>query len=170
MGNPRPAPTTDMTGDTTMAEATDTTRAPDARPASNPHLDPLPYAHLDIVGRGADEYCAGGAMLAELTRGWVETRPAADAMGDAEREALGEAATAHEERQLAEMACPSQDLGEVAAKLAYALRLGWHAMSGNGPYGDASLSFIGMALSDVILLREAEAQRRHKDRPAGRAS
>jgi hypothetical protein len=48
----------------------------------------------------------------------------------------------------------------VALKLAYALRVGWHDLHGRSTDGDAALALLGTALSDVVLLREAEAQRR----------
>jgi hypothetical protein len=69
---------------------------------------------------------------------------------------------AAEDHFLNELSTPSQKLGEVAVKLAAAYRTAWWNNHGNGVYGDAALSLIGSALSDLILLREAEVERRRR--------
>jgi hypothetical protein len=73
-----------------------------------------------------------------------------------------------EEQLLGQLAAPSQSLGEVAVKLAYAYRVGWYSMHGNGPYGEGGLALLASSLSAVILLREAEVERRHRIEEDGR--
>jgi hypothetical protein len=119
----------------------------------------LPYAELDILG-GAAGHLAGEAVLADLARAWCDAREEAGALAKADAQALDRLASAEEDRLLGELACPSRGLAEVALKLAYALRVGWHDLHGRSTDGDAALTLLGTALSDVVLLREAEAQRR----------
>ena len=145
-----------------MASATDSTRTPAGQPAYKGRFHELPYRELDLLGAGRDHYIAGNALLAEITRGWAEDRDEAGGLDEAAKEALVKATMAMEEDQLAELAAPSQNLQGVVVKLAYALRAGSWAMHRNGTYADASLAIMGMALSDLILLREAEAQRRYR--------
>ncbi len=143
-----------------MADATDSTCTPNGQPSAAPGV--LPYRDLDILGDGRANYIAGNALLAEITRGWAEDRREAGALDEAAKEALVKVAVAEEDDQLCQLSSPSQDLAGVIVKLAYALRAGNWAMHGNGTYADASLAIMGTALSDLILLREAEARRRSR--------
>ena len=125
--------------------------------------DPLPYGEVDILARGADHYIAGGALLAELVRHAVDTRLDAGEMDKAEAEAAGAAALAEEDDLLGELTAPAQNLTDTMVKLAYAWRVAWWGSHGGvGVYGNTALGLVASALSDVILLREAEAQRRSK--------
>ena len=122
----------------------------------------LPYRELDIVGDGRDHYCAGQAVLAELMGAFVDRRKEAGELDEATAAAMGQAARADERRAVGNLTGPAQDLGDVAVKVAYAFRLGWHTLHDNGPTCDAPLALLGSALSDLVLLREAEAQRRYR--------
>ena len=123
--------------------------------------DDLPYAELDILGAAAG-HLAGEAVLADLTRGWCDAREEDGTLAKADAAALDRFASAGEDRLLGELACPARGLSEVALKLALALRVGWYDLRGASTYGEAALLLLGTALSDVILLREAEARRRAK--------
>ena len=122
----------------------------------------LPYRELDIVGDGRDHHCAGQAVLAELMGAFVDRRKEAGELDEAAAAALDGKARREEVRALGNLTSPAQDLGDVAVKVAYALRLGWHTLHDNGPTCDATLALLGSALADLVLLREAEAQRRYK--------
>jgi hypothetical protein len=150
-----------------MADASDTTgacaRCSDKNPtAPTPHRvpDSLPYADLGIAGDGGDNYLAGAAMLAELTRSLNSRRKEAGEMSQAECDAADEVARRKEDEGLAELTGPAQGLDDVLVKVAYAFRVGWYSMHGNGPYGDAGLALLGSAMSDLVLLREADINRR----------
>ena len=81
---------------------------------------------------------------------------------------MGAAALAKEADLLGELTAPAQNLTDVTVKLAYAWRVAWWGNHGGCTYGTAVLDLVASALSDVILMREAEAQRR--SRIPGRAS
>ena len=125
--------------------------------------DPLPYAEVDVLARESDSYLAGGALLAGLVRQAVDARPDAGGIDKAEAEAAGAAALAKEAALLGELSTPAQSLTDVTVKLVYAWRVAWWGNHGGaGVYGDAALELVASALSDVILMREAELVRRHK--------
>ncbi len=64
----------------------------------------------------------------------------------------------------------SSGLHETTVKLALAMRLGWDRLAGDDGWGPAgAMKLLGIVLSDLILLREAEVQRRYKmgQKPGG---
>ena len=124
--------------------------------------DDLPYRDLDIVGDGRDHHCAGQAVLAELMQTLVDRRKEAGELDAATAAALDGEARREEVRALGNLTAPAQDLGDVAVKVAYAFRAGWHTLHESGPGCDATLALLGSALADIVLLREAEAQRRYR--------
>ena len=135
------------------------------RPSDEPHTPASPcprYTDVDIFDPPGDRYLAGAALLAEIARHGVDRREEAGEIDKAEAEAFVKAASAAEDHFLNELSTPSQKLGEVAVKLAAAYRTAWWNNHGNGVYGAAALSLIGSALSDLILLREAEVERRRR--------
>ena len=68
-----------------------------------------------------------------------------------------------------ELTAPARNLTDVTVKLAYAWRVAWWGNHGGvGVYGDAALELVASALSDVILMREAEVQRRCRIQEDGR--
>ena len=81
---------------------------------------------------------------------------------EAEAEAVVDAALEQERQLLAELSSPGQDLADVVVKLAYAWRCAWWGNHGGGVYDGSVLDLVASALSDVVLMREAEAQRRYK--------
>ena len=110
----------------------------------------LPVTELDILGTeaGPDRIC-GNAILAELT---VHLR---------DEHAVPEREMAFEADQLAEMAAPASNLLKLTTKLAVAVRLGgWTLDSEPGTYGGMLSRILASALSDVIVLRQAEMRRR----------
>ena len=121
----------------------------------------LPYAELDILGAAAG-HLAGEAVLADMAQAWADAREEAGTLAEADAAALKRHALAEEERLLGELAASARGLSEVALKPALAVRTGWYDLRGRSTYGDATLALLGTALSDVVLLREAEAQRRAK--------
>ena len=137
---------------------------PCTAPAAPPRVpDGLPYAEVDILARGADHYIAGGALLAEVVRHVASDRQDRGERPEAGAEGIIDAALEQERQLLAELSSPGQDLADVVVKLAYAWRCAWWGNhSSSGTYGGASLELVASALSDVILMREAEAQRRYK--------
>src|SRR4051812_32236462 len=111
-------------------------------------IQDLPVAEVDILGAedGVD-WVLGNAALAERLSlaGPDETK---------------KAATAIEDEQLLELAAPAGDLLKVAGKLAMAVRLAGWALDSTGGYAAPLTALIGSALSDVIVLRQAELRRR----------
>ncbi len=115
------------------------------------------------LGGGADHYISGGALLAEMVRHAASDRQDRGELPEAEAEAVVDAALEQERRLLAELSSPGQDLADVVVKLAYAWRCAWWGNhSSSGTYGGSALDLVASALSDVVLMREAEAQRRYK--------
>jgi hypothetical protein len=156
-----------QTTDDVRCVVSDEPRTAPAAPVPEP--DGLPYGEVDILARGADHYVAGGALLAELVRHAVDTRLDAGETGKAEAEAMGAAALAKEDDLLGELTAPSQNLTDTMVKLAYAWRVAWWGShGGGGVYGNTALELVASALSDVILLREAEVERRRRIAEDGR--
>ena len=120
----------------------------------------LPYADLDILGGKETDYIAGEAVLAEMTYGWADEALCEQRLTDAASEALQSAASEHERHQLTELEAPGFHLKGVTVKFAYALRLAWTDLHGGGSNAEQGLRLLGMAMSDLTLIREAEARRR----------
>lgn len=147
-----------------MADASDTTAAPerhsdeaDTPPAGRPN-----WVEVDIFADPGPQNLAGGALLAELGRAYVERREEASELDEAEAEALTKLAVADEDHFQAEMGTPAGTLAGTVVKLAGAYRAAWWGNHGNGAYGDAALALVASAMSDPILMRAAEAERRRR--------
>ena len=141
-----------------MAEATDSTRTPAGQPPGTEYRFPrdLPLAEVDILGAFDDaEYISGNALLAEL----IGRRCGREGQDDSP---LDQAAGRFLLQQLGELAVPADGLADVALKLAWAVRMGHFVLDDNGTYGDRTLRLLGSALSDVLLLRQAELVRRRE--------
>jgi hypothetical protein len=131
-----------------------TTKAPD-----------LPYVELDFIGRSERCHVAGTAMLADVTSAWINDQEDAGTLAKAAGEALEKAAAELQKDQLEALLEPSTDLYSTIVKLAMAMRMGWVRLAGDGGWGpEMGMKLLGVALSDLILLREAEIQRRYKAR------
>jgi len=140
-----------------------TSEAAGVRDETRPDRSPCPnWTEVDILAEAGPQYLAGGALLAELARAGIERREEDGEIGKAQAEALRKAAVADEDHFLGETGTPASTLAGTAVKLACAWRAAWWLNHGNGAYGDATLSLIASAMSDVVLFREAEVERRRR--------